>query len=256
MQNRKGAGRRVFFMGIICIILSAVLLASPKISDSIADKIAYEKTETVDEMKKNIQKGSCDEERQNEEPDRDGYLTLEKNDYPVIYEEDIERLKSDSEKYNEGLRRHQVLSDFEKAALNLEDYGIFTGIYGYVEIERISLRLPIYLGADDSSMASGAAHLYSTSLPIGGKGTNCVLAGHTAYTGMTFFDDLPKLEKGDEVKIVNWFDTLIYAVGEYRTVPPGASNECYISQNRDLLTLMTCANRGENRYMVICERKK
>lgn len=75
---------------------------------------------------------------------------------------------------------------YSQAAVNLEDYGITDGIYGYVTAETINMRLPIYLGANSSNMSYGAAHMSATSLPIGGKNTNAVLAGHTGYIGRIF----------------------------------------------------------------------
>ena len=56
------------------------------------------------------------------------------------------------------------------------------------------MRLPIYLGANSSNMSYGAAHMSATSLPIGGKNTNAVLAGHTGYIGRIFFDNLRNLK--------------------------------------------------------------
>ena len=63
-------------------------------------------------------------------------------------------------------------------------------------------------------MSYGAAHMSATSLPIGGKNTNAVLAGHTGYIGRIFFDNLRNLKIGDWVSITNYWDTLNYKVVE------------------------------------------
>ncbi len=82
---------------------------------------------------------------------------------------DFDRLYSDSIAYNENLKMHQheLLTNeqsYQSPALNLSNYGITSGVYGY-----------------DFNMASGAAHMTCTSLPVGGNSTNCVLSGHSGY---------------------------------------------------------------------------
>lgn len=146
---------------------------------------------------------------------------------------------------------------YSQAAVNLEDYGITDGIYGYVTAETINMRLPIYLGANSSNMSYGAAHMNATSLPIGGKNTNAVLAGHTGYIGRIFFDNLRNLKIGDRVSITNYWDTLNYKVVETKVNKPSESGDCYLQKDRDLLTMFTCisdGNGGFDRYYVICER--
>lgn len=52
------------------------------------------------------------------------------------------------------------------------------GVMGTIRIPKISVRLPIYHGTSESALASGAGHLYGSSLPVGGKSTHAVLTGH------------------------------------------------------------------------------
>ena len=125
------------------------------------------------------------------------------------------------------------------------------------DAETINMRLPIYLGANSSNMSYGAAHMSATSLPIGGKNTNAVLAGHTGYIGRIFFDNLRNLKIGDRVSITNYWDTLNYKVVETKVNKPSESGDCYLQKDRDLLTMFTCisdGNGGFDRYYVICER--
>ena len=115
---------------------------------------------------------------------------------PVVFKADLDRLKRDSIAYNEDLKKTQGSKfngsgDFNgKSALDLRDYGIYDGVYGYVSAPSIDMLLPIYLGTSDSNMSYGAAHMTFTSLPIGGADTNAVIAGHTGYVGRIFFDNL------------------------------------------------------------------
>ena len=113
------------------------------------------------------------------------------------------------------------------------------------------MELPIYLGASEDNMAVGAAHLTNTSLPIGGKSTNCVLAAHTGYIGRVFFDYIRYLNIGDEITITNFWDTLSYRVTDKQNYKKYESSNCYITDGKDLLTLITCAHGGADRYYVI-----
>ena len=197
--------------------------------------------------------------------DEEGYILDEDGDRiydePAYYQADLDRLYRDSVAYNAELQKTQNerLKDdtWKEMSLDLEDYGIWDGIYAYIEADAIDMQLPIYLGATDWNMSLGAAHLSNTSLPIGGKGSNCVLAGHTGYFGKTFFDNIIYLEKGDIVKIKNLWTTLEYKVIETETRVPTDGTRLFIDDNKDLLTFFTCIYNGRgtyDRYYVICER--
>lgn len=43
------------------------------------------------------------------------------------------------------------------------------GVMGTIRVPKVSIKLPIYHGTSDAALASGAGHLYGTSLPVGGK---------------------------------------------------------------------------------------
>ena len=177
------------------------------------------------------------------------YLAFVNGEYAEAYEK-YKKLEKN---------QYDMLRDdtYTQAAVNLEDYGISDGIYGYVAAKTINMRLPIYLGANSVNMSYGAAHMSATSLPIGGKNTNTVLAGHTGYIGRIFFDNLRNLKIGDKVSITNYWDTLDYKVVETKVNKPNESGDCYLQKGRDLLTMFTCisdGNGGFDRYYVICER--
>ena len=189
----------------------------------------------------------------------DGYLVDDSgkvvSDYPVVFKKDLDRIYSDSKAYNNALKERQDLNvDFSRAALDLSDYGIYDGIYGYIKAPTIGLNIPIYLGAGEGNMARGGAHLMNTSLPIGGKNTNAAIAGHTGYFGRTVFDNIPRLSEGDKVSVTNYFATLNYRVVSKKEITSTETNDIYIVKDKDLLTLITCARMGKSRFEVICER--
>lgn len=176
---------------------------------------------------------------------------------------DFDRFYSDSVAYNDNLKNHQheLLTNeqsYQSPALNLSSYGITNGVYGYISAPSIGMELPIYLGGNDENMALGAAHMTYTSLPIGGESTYCVLSGHSGYIGRIFFDYIPSLSIGDEITVENYWDTLTYKVVDKQIHKEDESADCYISEGRDLLTLITCVSNGHggfDRFYLICERK-
>lgn len=147
---------------------------------------------------------------------------------------------------------------YEKPDFLLSDYGIDSDILGYVTIPAIDIMLPIYNGASTENMAKGAAYLAHTSLPVGGKNTNCVIAAHTRYKGIYMFKRITELNVGDEIYITNLWETLVYKVVETKVIDPNNSQNIYIQSDRSLVTLSTCHPYPDNyqRYLVYAELVK
>ena len=159
--------------------------------------------------------------------------------------------------YNEKQSGLVDLEACETPAADLTTYGIEDEIIGVLEISAMELTMPVYLGASDEHLALGAAVLGSTSAPIGGNNTNCVIAGHRGYGGASYFRYLDKLHVGDTVSVTNLWETLTYRVCEIRIIAPSDVEEILIQPGRELLTLLTChpyASGGRQRYVVYCER--
>jgi sortase A len=164
--------------------------------------------------------------------------------------------------YNESIFRsgQEGLSGEESYAepsFILADFGLESEVFAVLSIPKLELKMPIYLGATWQHMADGAAQMTETSLPIGGKNTNCVIAGHRGWNGAAYFLHIPNLEIGDTVIITNLWETLTYEVVETKIIQPYDVESIHIQPNRDLITLLTChppATGGRQRYLVYCER--
>lgn len=146
---------------------------------------------------------------------------------------------------------------YESSGFDLISHGIEDAVIGVLEIPDINVSLPIYLGATRENLAKGVAVLGQTSMPIGGTDTNCVIAGHRGYRGADFLLDLPQLQAGATVRIVNLWETLEYTVTDTRVIAPDGVDNILIQDNRDMLTLLTChpyASGGKQRWVVFCER--
>lgn len=148
---------------------------------------------------------------------------------------------------------------YQQTSIDLSQFGAEEEIFAALSIPKIGLSLPIYLGASNDHLTSGAAHLTQTSLPIGGSSTNCVLAGHRGWHGAAFFRDVTMLQAGDEVILTNLWEELHYTVTETRIIQPDDVDSIKIQENRDLVTLLTCYYPSPNekiRFLVICERER
>lgn len=258
----------VIVIASIMLIVGIGLFMFPIVSNFVGTQISNSQTNEFEKKAENIVEEDITYEEAFEAGriDEEGYLVdsdgRRTSDTPVVFKLELDRLYKDSVEYNENLKTNQrsllVSTDsYVNPALDLSDYGIFDGIYGYVSAPSINMRLPIYLGGSDANMSYGSAHLTYTSLPLGGESTNTVLAGHTGYVGRIFFDNLRNLKIGDEVTLRNYWEDISYKVVETKICKPNESADLYLNEGKDLLTMITCisdGNGGFNRYYVICER--
>ena len=167
------------------------------------------------------------------------------------------------QEYNRQLYAEQQcnLTDLEaceEPAVDLAAYDVGDEIIGVLEIPTMELTMPVYLGASDEHLALGAAVLGSTSAPIGGDNTNCVIAGHRGWRGADYFRHIDRLQVGDTVQLTNLWETLTYTVTDIQIIQPHEVEKIKIRPHRDLLTLLTChpyASGGKQRYVVVCEKK-
>lgn len=147
---------------------------------------------------------------------------------------------------------------YEVSSIQLSEYGIADGMFGYIEIPKIKVRLGLYLGATTQNMSKGAVHLTQTSLPIGGINTNAVIAAHRGTKSHgDMFRNINKIEIGDEVRITNMWEILTYQVESIAIIEPDEIDKILIQEGKDMITLISCNPYGKNiqRYVVCCERK-
>ena len=267
------------FISVILVLAGLTLLIVPKISNRVGEQIAHSAIEdfkalksqaTADkptERKEADEVSTADNDSQKDvssvvQSDKESVILDNDESRDLVTTPDFDRLYVDSVAYNENLKKHQaelLVSErsYQKPSLDLSNYGIDSGVYGYVSAPSIGMELPVYLGGNDDNMALGAAHMTYTSLPIGGKSTNCVLSGHSGYIGRIFFDYIPNLSIGDEIIVENYWNTLKYKVIDKQINKSYESAACYITEGKDLLTLITCVSNGRggfDRFYIIAER--
>lgn len=125
------------------------------------------------------------------------------------------------------------------------------GVMGTVRVPKISVELPIYHGTSDAALASGAGHLYGTSLPVGGPSTHAVITGHRGLATAQMFTRLNEIEIGDYLYITVMDRTLAYEVDSIDIIDPTDSSRLRIVPGQDRLTLMTCTPYGVNTHRLL-----
>lgn len=266
----------VTVIAIILLLGGIGFLLFPTVSNQIgqqrANNVIEEYSETLDNIikedepevaeKLGITAKTHEEALELGEIDEEGYPIsvggVRTYSYPVTFEYDLDRLLEDSRAYNASIIHNQGTVDtinYEKAALDMSRYGL-NNLYGYLSAPAIDLYLPVYLGANDSVMSYGAAHLSGTSLPLDEKDTNVAIAGHTGYIGRIFFDNIRYIPVGEKVTIKNYWETIDYKVVEHKVIRKDDSSELYIFPGKQKLVLVTCiSGDAYNRHIVICEKE-
>ncbi len=169
-----------------------------------------------------------------------------------------EKVEAYNEKlYLEGQKDLVDPFSYQVSSIDLSEYGIEDNLFGYIEIPKIDIKLGLYLGASSENMVKGAVHLTQTSLPIGGKNTNAVIAAHrgTRASGSMFLN-INKIEVGDKVYITNAWGTLTYSATSIEIIAPNDIDKVLIQEGRDMVTLISCNPYGQHtqRYVVYCDR--
>lgn len=130
------------------------------------------------------------------------------------------------------------------------------GVMAELVIPKIDLDLPVYHGVDGEGMQHGVGHLPSTSLPIGGPSTHCVLAGHTGLPSARIFEDLDQLQPGDWFVIRVLGEDHAYRVTSTEVVLPTETDSLCVQDGKDLVTLVTCTPYGVNTHRLLVHAER
>ena len=145
---------------------------------------------------------------------------------------------------------------YQQNTFELSSFGLSDDMIGYISIGAMEIELPLYIGASEENMSKGAAVLGQTSMPIGGKNSNCVIAAHRGWKGTPMFREIEALKPGDEVVVTNLWESLKYKVVKTIVIDPTDIDAVKIIADADMLTLITCHPYTKNyqRYVVYCSR--
>ena len=156
--------------------------------------------------------------------------------------------------YNSALYKNSI--DSEPMSVSQSDYDNTLNITGdgmmaYINIPKINCRLPIYHGTDAETLESYIGHMPSSSLPVGGKSTHCVLTGHTGLPSAKLLTDLDSMKIGDRFTISALNLDFTYEVESITVVKPDETEAFRILSGQDLCTLVTCTPYGINTHRLL-----
>lgn len=140
-----------------------------------------------------------------------------------------------------------VIPDNYHEVLNLEG----DGVMGYIEIPKISVKIPIYHGTEEDILQEGIGHLEQTALPIGGLGNHPVLTGHRGLASAELFTRLDEMVLGDQFYIYVLGKVLAYEVDQILTVLPTELEALGGYRDEDKVTLVTCTPYGINTHRLL-----
>lgn len=164
-------------------------------------------------------------------------------------EADYSELWAAAEDYNRRLAEKDnqfAVSEEEMEEISVLLNPLGTGMMGHIDIEKISVHLPVYQGTEESALQAGAGWWIGTSMPTGGPGTHCVLTAHTGLVRAKMFTDLDQMEEGDTFSLTVLDRVLTYEVDQILITEPEEIEPLLIVDGEDYCTLYTCYPYGVN----------
>ena len=182
----------------------------------------------------------------------ENYDSIVKNQDDEYFEQELHK----AIEYNESLAGDPVRDPFvfnSGYALPENYMSVLNvnGVMGYINIPKINVRLPIYHGSSEETLAKGVGHIESTSLPVGGSTSHAVLTGHRGLPNAKLFTDLNLLKRGDHFYISFLNQTIAYKVDQIKTILPSELKDLIIVPDKDYITLVTCTPYGINTHRLI-----
>ncbi|MBA1434852.1 class A sortase [Bombilactobacillus bombi] len=118
---------------------------------------------------------------------------------------------------------------------------------GKIAIPSVNLKLPIVKGVDDTALATGGGTLKPDEKM--GQG-NYALAGHYMTDKGALFSPISRVQIGDLIYITNLKNVYTYKVDLKQVISPRATWTMNNQPGSKLITLITCADGGANRWLV------
>ncbi|GEO46682.1 class A sortase [Companilactobacillus kimchii] len=131
-------------------------------------------------------------------------------------------------------------SQVAKAAVNND-----AAVIGKMSVPSVNLRLPIVVGLSDNALSTGGGTMKEDEKM--GK-NNYALAGHYMTNKGALFSPLENAQIGDLAYITNMKRVYTYKIYYKKIVPPTAVYLLDDVKGQNILTLITCADGGTNRW--------
>lgn len=163
-----------------------------------------------------------------------------------------EKIYYDSEGFRDPFGDNEEKLEQFQQCLGLTDDEMF----GAIEIPKLKLVIPIYLGATDEILSKGIGQVEGSSIPVGGDSTHTVLAGHRGMGTKAMFRNVDELYDGDVFYIHTMDETLTYEVYKQRVIYPDQTDSLEIQEGEDLATLLTCHPYRHNYQRLLIHGKR
>lgn len=173
-----------------------------------------------------------------------------KEAFADIKPEQHQKAKSDALSYGENKSNPDKLEELGLTYENVLNVA-GNGIMGYIEIPKISVSLVIYHSIEENVLQKGIGHVPESSLPIGGKSTHCVLAGHTGLPSAKLLTNIDHLKIGDVFYIHVLDEVLQYQIDDISVVEPDEVSRLNVISGKDCVTLVTCTPYGVNSHRLL-----
>ncbi len=125
------------------------------------------------------------------------------------------------------------------------------GLIGYVTVDKIDVRLPIYHGTDEGTLQVAAGHLEGSHLPTGDVGTHVVVSAHRGLPSAVLFTYLDELHEGDCFSITVLDNEMFYQVDQVLIVEPAQIDALMPEDGAEYATLQTCTPYGVNSHRLL-----
>ena len=168
--------------------------------------------------------------------------------------DDYKKLLDEARAYNEKLAEtgfKWTMTDAERQEYMRQLKVEGTDAMGYISIPKLHIKLPLMHGTDEKILQTSIGHLEETSLPVGGKGSHCVVSGHRGLPSSRLFTDIDKMKEGDTWTITVLNETLTYECDQIRIVLPEDLSNITLEKGKDLCTLVTCTPYGINTHRLL-----
>lgn len=183
-----------------------------------------------------------------------------KKELATMQEEELKEKLEKTEEFNKNSSTETAVVDNSlgnnENEINAYNFLELGEMMGYITIPKINVEIPIYEGINVNNLTKGVAHMENTSLPNGGENTHSVLAGHTGISQAEIFDNIDKLEVGDEFYITFYGTTSKYKVIHTKIVFPDKTNEIRVEEGKCLVTLVTCTPKSVNTHRLLVKAQK
>lgn len=127
-----------------------------------------------------------------------------------------------------------------------------SGMISWLEVSVLNIKIPVYRDATEESLMAGAAHVSTTSLPVGGTSTKTVISAHTGMASQKAFDDIQRLEEGDYITLHTLGKDIWYTVTYQEIVEPTELDKLVVEDDgKSEVILLTCYPYSINSHRLL-----